>query len=112
MDRVEARQFCALVNGERKGDRPDEWANRAVLVDNRWDDGSEEEKFAVLTAIRKFYNPSAKSNIRGIFSQSADQVGQLEGFLQLRYRHAEQIDELIVIVKFSETSSRISPFED
>ncbi len=105
-------RFFVVVDGRKKDDAIDEWSEKTVSVLSRWDPGSEQEKFEVLNAIRQTYNPEECANIRGHFRQTADQIGQCEGFTRLRYRHTEPLRGSIVIVRAAPAFRRMSPFED
>lgn len=80
--------FEIIVEGSRKGS-PGKWLHKTLSVDSGWGSGSEQEKFEVLAAIRKLYNPEERGNIRGVEGQTADQVGRTEGFSSLEYRRVQ-----------------------
>lgn len=101
--------FEVIVEAKKRGDISDYWRKKSVSIPASWKQGSEQEKFEVLSAIRKFYNPEDRNDIRGLTGQTPSQIGQAEGFTQLRYQHAESPQALTVIVKPIAGYSRVIP---
>lgn len=89
--------FEIIVEGSRKGS-PGKWSHKTLNVDSGWGSGSEQEKFEVLAAIRRLYNPDERANIRGGTGQTADQVGRTEGFSALQYRRVQYPAAQTIIV--------------
>lgn len=92
-------QINVVVDAKRRGDVTASWSAKNVSILAQWDRGSEQEKFEVLNAIRKVYNPEERSDIRGRTGQTPSQIGQSEGFSRLSYQYAAAPGEQIVIVK-------------
>lgn len=88
-----------IVEGKRKGDTSNYWNGKTFSILSPWERGSEQEKFEVLSAIRKIYNPEERCDIRGKTGQTPSQIGQSEGFTHLLYQRADAPDEVIVIIK-------------
>lgn len=91
--------FEVIVEAQRRGDASAYWNSKKIAVHSGWDDGSEQEKFEVLSAIRKVYNPEARANIRGSEGQTPEQVGCSEGFTRLRYLRPDMRPGATIIVK-------------
>ena len=101
--------FDVIVEAKKKGDASDYWRKKSIAVLSTWSQGSDQEKFEVLTAIRKLYNPEDRNDIRGKTGQTPSQIGQSEGFTHLRYQHAGSPQPLTVIVKPMAGYSRVAP---
>lgn len=99
--------FDIIVEGSRKGS-PGKWAKKTLHIESPWGSGSEQEKFEVLAAIRRQYNPDERGNIRGTEGQTADQVARCEGFSALLYRRAQYPAAHTTIVAPPAGYSRIS----
>jgi hypothetical protein len=97
MSSGKTRRFEVIVNGRRSG-AVDRWKHISLTVDSLWDVGSDGEKFAVLTAIRRTYDPDSRADIRGNEGQTPAQVGRCEGFRELGYRHSSESSRQVVIV--------------
>jgi len=98
MNTATNHSFKVIVSAKRRGDPTDHWNNKAVAIQSHWDRGSEEEKFEVLSAIRKIYNPDERGDIRGRTAQRSYQIGLSEGFtaLQYHYKDAPQVQTVII----------------
>jgi hypothetical protein len=79
--------FQVFIEGKRHGS-PGKWRHRPLTVSSRWDPGGEQEKYEVLAAIRRSYNPENKIDIRGTERQLPVQIGRSEGFSELSYSRA------------------------
>ena len=97
-----------VVNAEKKGDATGNWSHRIVMIRSPWDQGSEQEQFEVLSAIRRIYNPEERADIRGDTHQTPGQIGQSEGFTRLQYRSMES-PVVTVIVKAPAGYSQLVP---
>lgn len=89
--------FKVVINGKQSG-TPGKWNQTPLTITSKWDAGSDQEKFEVLAAIRRTYNPEIKTNIRGSQGQTPSQIGRCEGFKELRYERSTQSSPLIIIV--------------
>jgi hypothetical protein len=86
-----------IVNGQGSG-TIGRWKHISLKIRSLWGFGSDGEKFAVLTAIRRRYNPNATTDIRGNQRQTPAQVGRDEGFRELEYQHISPWSARITIV--------------
>lgn len=91
------QKFEIIVSGELSG-APAKWKKTRVTVNSIWSEGSDGEKFEVLAAIRRTYNPEIKSDIRGLERQTPAQIGRCEGFRELKYQRANLLSDEITIV--------------
>lgn len=89
--------FQIFIDGKQAGSTG-KWHHTPMTVTSMWDAGSDQEKFEVLAAIRRTYNPDNKTNIRGNQRQAPSQIGRAEGFKELHYNRASSPGALIVIV--------------
>ncbi len=96
---IASNAIAVIVVARRRGDTSDYWNGKTILIPAYWDRGSEQEKFEVLSAIRKIYDPSERGDIRGTTGQTPSQIGQSEGFTLLQYRHADAPDAATVIIE-------------
>lgn len=107
------RAFDVVVEATKKGNATTYWSHKTIAVQSQWNRGSEQEKFEVLDAIRKIYNPEERTDIRGTTRQTPDQIGQSEGFTQLQYCHAEfPLGSITVIVKGIASYRRVLPLTE
>lgn len=86
-----------VIDGKQSGSIG-KWHHTPLTITSKWDAGSDQEKFEVLAAIRRTYNPDNKADIRGTQGQTPSQIGRCEGFKELRYERTEPSAPLIVIV--------------
>ncbi len=109
MNTKRERSFNVIIEGKKRGNASDYWSQKLIPVQSQWDHGSEQEKFEVLCAIRKIYNPEERADIRGKTGQTPSQVGQSEGFSQLLYHPVETPLAVTIIVKRPAGYSRLPP---
>lgn len=96
-----------VIEAEKVGDTRACWQGKPVSVRSRWALGSEQEKFEVLAALRRLYNPDQHGDIRGATAQTPAQIGQSEGFIHLQYRYADSPQAPVCIVKGLSGYSRL-----
>jgi hypothetical protein len=96
-----------VVNAERRGDASDSWGHKIVMIRSPWDNGSEQEQFEVLNAIRKIYNPDIHADIRGETGQTPGQIGRSEGFTQLQYQSSESRAVTVIVKPLAGYSQRV-----
>lgn len=97
MDVDEAGTFKVIVNGKQAGGLG-KWQEISLIIYSRWDAGGDAEKFAVLTAIRKTYDPKNNTDIRGSQGQTPAQTGRSEGFKELRYQRADPLSSPQIVI--------------
>lgn len=91
------KKFEVIVDGKQAG-ALEKWKHIALTINSIWEAGGDGEKFEVLAAIRKTYNPETKADIRGSQRQTPAQIGRGEGFKELSYQRADPSSPAIVIV--------------
>lgn len=84
MNIIRKTKFEIIVSGKQTG-AVGKWNKTHLTIESAWGIGEEGEKFEVLAAIRKTYNPENKSDIRGNERHTPSQVGRSEGFKELSY---------------------------
>lgn len=99
-------RFQVFIDGVQKGNIG-RWNHAPLMVASAWDEGGEQEKYEVLAAIRRTYDPSNASNIRGNERQTPPQIGRSEGFTELSYQRAIADAARVVIVPALMPYSRI-----
>lgn len=83
-------EFEIVIDARQGGTSDtDRWNRRPLTILSRWEPGTDQEKFEVLSEMRRTYNPDAQFNIRGRKRENPEQVARLEGFTDLRYRRIE-----------------------
>ena len=97
MDVGRNKRFEVVINGKQAG-ALDKWKQIPLTINSIWDAGGDGEKFEVLAAIRRTYNPDNKTDIRGDQGQTPAQVGRCEGFKELRYQRTAPVSSPIIIV--------------
>ena len=97
MDSYAGAVFKVVIDGKQVG-CIGKWEHRPLTINSKWNAGSDQEKFEVLAAIRRTYNPDDKTDIRGLERQTPSQIGRCEGFKELRYERSTPPSSLIVIV--------------
>jgi hypothetical protein len=97
MDSERTTDCEVIVNGQGSG-TIGRWKNITLKIRSLWGFGTDGEKFAVLAAIRRRYNPNATTDIRGTQHQTPAQVGRDEGFKELEYQHISPWSARITIV--------------
>ncbi|MDB6060938.1 MAG: hypothetical protein JWM78_1041 [Verrucomicrobiaceae bacterium] len=107
-----SRSFSVIVEGKKRGNATPYWSKKIISVQSHWSQGSEQEKFEVLLALRKIYNPEERADIRGITHQTPSQIAQSEGFTVLQYSDTEAPLAITIIVKAKAAYSRILPFDN
>lgn len=111
MNIYRSEKFEIIANGERSG-FPTKWKQTPLTVDSLWDAGSDGEKFEVLAAIRRTYNPDNKNDIRGSEGQTPAQIGRTEGFSELKYRRTASTASEVTIVSTVTPYLRLVPTPD
>lgn len=97
MNMIKGAKFQVFIDGKQSGNIG-RWKHAPLMVASQWDEGGEGEKFEVLAAIRRTYNPDNKNDIRGSEHQTPSQIGRTEGFTELSYRRSTATASLVVIV--------------
>jgi hypothetical protein len=97
MDTIKDAKFQVFIEGVQVGNIG-RWKHAPLMVASQWDEGGDQEKYEVLAAIRRTYNPDNKNNIRGNERQTPAQIGRAEGFTELSYKRATSSASLVVIV--------------
>lgn len=97
MDSDSTKNYEVIVNGDGAG-AIGRWRHISLKIKSLWALGSDGEKFAVLAAIRRRYNPGAKTDIRGSSAQTPAQIARNEGFRELEYQHISPWSARITIV--------------
>jgi hypothetical protein len=100
--------FEVVINGKQTG-CVGKWNRTSMAISSQWDAGSDQEKFEVLAAIRRTYNPETKTDIRGLDGQTPSQIGRSEGFKELRYERSTSSSPQIIIVPPVMQYLRIAP---
>lgn len=108
MDITRNTKFQIYIDGVQAGNIG-KWKHAPLMVASQWDEGGDQEKYEVLAAIRRTYNPDIKSNIRGEERQTPSQIGRSEGFTELSYRRAMVSATPVVIVPPIMPYRRIMP---
>jgi hypothetical protein len=103
------RIFDVVIDADKKGSSDGDWSEKTISVDSIWDRGSEQEKFEVLSSLRKLYNSGERADIRGQSQQTPSQIAQSEGFTRLSYRGIEPSTASIDIVNALRGYSRLAP---
>lgn len=89
--------FQVFIDGKQSG-CPEKWHHSPLIVYSKWDAGTDQEKYEVLSALRSTYNPDNKSNIRGNERQLPAQIGRSEGFSELSYSRTSSSSPKVIIV--------------
>jgi hypothetical protein len=97
MNILKETSFQVFIDGKQSGNLA-KWHHTPLMVNSRWDAGGNQEKFEVLTAIRRSYNPDIKDNIRGNERQLPSQIGRSEGFTELSYSRTSSASPQVIIV--------------
>lgn len=92
-----SKKFEVIINGKQAG-ALDKWQQIPLTINSIWDAGGDGEKFEVLAAMRRTYNPENKTDIRGDQGQTPAQIGRGEGFKELSYQRTASSSQGIVIV--------------
>lgn len=98
MSEINGVKFQIFVDGVQTG-HIGRWKHIPMMVASLGEVGSDDEKFEVLSVIRKTYNPTNENDIRGDKNQTPSQVGRSEGFTELKYRRAVSSALQVEIVK-------------
>lgn len=102
------KKFEITVDGIQSG-AIGKWVKTRLTINSIWDAGGEGEKFDVLAAIRKTYNPDSNYNIRGNEKQTPSQIGRSEGFNELSYTRTTPAAAPVIIVAAMLKYSRVEP---
>ena len=89
--------FQVFIDGKQSGS-PAKWHHTPLMVSSQWDAGTDQEKYEVLSALRRTYNPDNKNNIRGNERQLPVQIGRSEGFSELSYSRTASASPSVIIV--------------
>jgi hypothetical protein len=89
--------FQVFIDGKQSGS-PKKWHHTPLIVYSKWDAGTDQEKYEVLSALRRAYNPDNKNNIRGNERQLPAQIGRSEGFSELSYSRTSSALPKVIIV--------------
>jgi hypothetical protein len=108
VDTINTEKFQVFIDGVQAGNVGG-WKHMPLMVASKWQPGGDEEKYEVLAAIRRTYNPDEKRNIRGDESQTPSQIGRGEGFTQLSYHRAISSAVHVVIVPPVMAYSSLAP---
>lgn len=97
MSNPNGSRFQVFIEGVRTGDIG-RWKHAPLMVASQWGEGSDEEKFEVLSAIRRTYDSENADDIRGNDHLTPSQIGRKEGFTTLSYRRATSLSLLVTII--------------
>jgi hypothetical protein len=97
MNILKETTFQVFIDGKQLGNLG-KWHHTPLMINSRWAAGGDQEKFEVLTAIRRTYNPDNKNNIRGNEQQLPSQIGRSEGFTELSYSRTSSASPQVTIV--------------
>lgn len=96
MKTIKETVFQVFIDGKQSGS-PAKWHHTPLIVYSKWDAGTDQEKYEVLSALRRTYNPDNKNNIRGNEHQLPDQIGRSEGFRELSYSRTSSSPKVIIV---------------
>lgn len=97
MNTLKETVFQVFIDGTQSGNLG-KWQHTPLTINSKWEAGGDQEKFEVLTAIRRIYNPDTKDNIRGNERQLPSQIGRSEGFTELSYTRTSSASPQVIIV--------------
>lgn len=97
MSNLNSSRFQVFIEGVQTGNIG-RWKHAPLMVTSHWSEGSDDEKFEVLSAIRKTYNCDSSGDIRGTDHLGPSQIGRNEGFTELSYRRANSLSLQVTII--------------
>lgn len=97
MSKLDGSKFQVFVEGVQTGNIG-MWKHVPLMVNSQWSEGSDDEKFEVLAAIRKTYRCESSDDIRGADHLGPSQTARNEGFTELSYRRATSLSINVTII--------------
>lgn len=89
--------FQVFIEGVQTGNIGG-WKHFPLMVSSQWCEGSDDEKFEVLSAMRKTYSCDSSDDIRGKNHLRPSQTARNEGFTELSYRRATSLSVNVTII--------------
>ena len=97
MSKLDDSRFQVFIEGVQTGSIG-RWKHAPLMVNSQWSEGSDDEKFEVLAAIRKTYRCEGSDDIRGADHLGPSQTARNEGFTALSYRRATSQSLSVTII--------------
>lgn len=108
MSKLDGSSFQVFVEGIQAGNIG-MWKHYPLMVHSQWTEGSDDEKFEVLAAIRKTYSAEKTGEVPGADQLGPSQAARNEGFTELSYRRATSQSISVTIVPIVVPYSRMVP---